>query len=111
MSELRADVLAAVPSIRAFAFPLARHPEDAYDLVQATLVRAFRRLSSFEEGTDLQSWLFTILQNAFHSTYRKHGCVVENPDGAYAARLSCHGEQESHFQCKEFLRAFATLDP
>lgn len=111
MSDRRADIVAAVPSFRAFAFPLARHTEDADDLVHATLVRAFRRLSSFEEGTNLHPWLLTILQNAFYSTYRKHVRVVENPDGAYAARLCCHGEQEGHLQCEEVLRAFAKLNP
>lgn len=110
MSDLRTDIVAAVPSLRAFAFSLARHPEDADDLVQDTLVRAFRRLSSFEEGTNLHAWLFTILRNAFYSTYRKRGREVEDPDGAYAARLSCHGEQEGHLQYEDFLRAFAKLN-
>lgn len=111
MSDLRTDIVAAVPSLRAFAFSLARHPEDADDLVQETLVRAFRRLGSFEEGTNLNAWLFTILRNAFYSAYRKRGREVEDPDGSYAARLSCHGEQEGHLHYADFLRAFAKLNP
>lgn len=111
MSDLRADIVAAVPSLRAFAFSLARRQEDADDLVQDTLVRAFGRLGSFEPGTNLNAWLFTILRNTFYSAYRKRSREVEDPDGSYAARLSCHGEQEGHLQFADFLKAFDRLNP
>lgn len=110
MSDLRADIVAAVPSLRAFAFSLARRQEDADDLVQDTLLRAFRNLDSFETGTNLNAWLFTILRNAFYSAHRKRAREVEDPDGSYAARLSQHGEQEGHLHYTDFLKAFAQLN-
>lgn len=108
--HLRADIVAAVPSLRAFAVSLARRQDDADDLVQDTLLRAFRSLGSFEPGTNLNAWLFTILRNTFYSHHRKRAREVEDPDGAYAARMSCHGEQEGHLHYEDFLRAFAQLN-
>ena len=37
---------------------------DAEDLAQETMLKAFRALDQFRPGTDLKSWLLTILRNA-----------------------------------------------
>ena len=81
-------MLAAVPSLRAFAISLTGNFDRADDLVQDTLVRALANIDRFERGTNLNAWLFTILRNLFHSEWRKMKREVEDIDGAYAARLS-----------------------
>ena len=43
---------------------LTRSQADAEDLVQDTYLKAFRAADSFEPGTNLRAWLFTILHNA-----------------------------------------------
>ncbi|HET9481891.1 MAG TPA: sigma-70 family RNA polymerase sigma factor [Candidatus Polarisedimenticolia bacterium] len=53
------------------AVRLARRPEEAEDLVQETLLRAFRFYDSFEPGTNFKAWLFKILKNSFINRYRK----------------------------------------
>ncbi|MCA9283310.1 MAG: sigma-70 family RNA polymerase sigma factor [Phycisphaerales bacterium] len=54
------------------ALQLARHPDEASDLVQETYLRAIRASSSFEErGGGIRSWLFTILHNVFYSRVEK----------------------------------------
>ena len=84
---LRDALLAAVPSLRAFAISLSGQVDRADDLVQDTLLRALSNLHRFEPGTNLNAWLFTILRNLFHSEYRKRRREVEDPDGSYAGRL------------------------
>src|SRR3954454_14677927 len=85
--DLREAMLAALPNLRAFAVSLTHNPDAADDLVQDTILRAWKNIGRFEVGTNLNAWLFTILRNAFLSRYRKTRCEVEDPDGSFAARL------------------------
>jgi RNA polymerase sigma-70 factor (ECF subfamily) len=48
-----------------FARSLTRDPSDAEDVVQDTYLRAFRSWRTFQPGTDIRRWLFTIARNAF----------------------------------------------
>ena len=84
---LRDAVLAAVPKLRAFAISLSGNVDRADDLVQETLLRALANIESFQPGTNLQAWLFTILRNLFRSEYRKRRREVEDTDGNYAESL------------------------
>ena len=75
--ELRDEVLKTVPSVRAFAISLSGNVDRADDLVQETLLRALANIHSFQPGTNLSAWLFTILRNLFRSEYRKRRREVE----------------------------------
>jgi len=107
--ELREALLAAVPSLRAFAISLSGQVDRADDLVQDTLLRALSNLHRFEPGTNLNAWLFTILRNLFHSEYRKRRREVEDPDGSYAGRLKVQPEQGSHLDFEDFRSALSQL--
>ena len=85
--ETREAMLAALPSLRAFALSLCHNPDRADDLVQDTILRAWANLDRFEAGTNLNAWLFTILRNGFYGQHRKKRREVEDPDGSYAGRL------------------------
>jgi hypothetical protein len=102
---VRDAMLGAVPSLRAYAISLCRNVDRADDLVQETLLRAWAHLDSFEAGTNMSAWLFTILRNAFHSDYRKRRREVADSDGTYAATLKSQPEQNSHLQFEEFRAA------
>lgn len=54
-----------------FALRLTSDPNDAEDLVQDTIVKAFRFFSSYEKGTNAKAWLFRILKNSYINNYRK----------------------------------------
>ena len=75
---LRDDILASVPSLRAFAISLSGNGDRADDLVQETLLRAIANIDSFQPGSNLPAWLFTILRNLFRSDYRKRRREVED---------------------------------
>jgi len=106
---IRDQVLAAVPSLRAFAISLCGNIDRADDLVQETLLRALTHIDSFEPGTNMPAWLFTILRNHFREEYRKRRREVEDADGRYAETLMAHPEQTGRIEVEEFNRALAKL--
>jgi len=53
------------------ALRLTRSPVDAEDLVQDTLVRAYRFYARFETGTNFKAWLLRIQMNSFVNRYRR----------------------------------------
>ena len=65
-----AEVLGQVDSLYRTARRLTRTPADAEDLVQETYLKAFRAADSFEPGTNLRAWLFTILHNSARNRVR-----------------------------------------
>jgi RNA polymerase sigma-70 factor (ECF subfamily) len=109
--SLREELLTAIPSLRAFAISFTNNRERADDLVQEMILRAWANIDKFEPGTNLNAWLFTILRNLFHSEYRKRKYETEDADGAYAARLKTHPDQQSHLDFEDFRAALATLPP
>ena len=106
---VRDAVLAAVPSLRAFAISLCGNVDRADDLVQETLLRALANIDSFQPGTNMSAWLFTILRNHFRSEYRKRRREVEDADGSYAESLKSQPEQIGHVEFEEFRIALAQL--
>ncbi len=57
-------------SLYGAALRMTRNPSDAEDLVQETYLKAYRAFGTFQEGTNLKSWLYKILTNTFINTYR-----------------------------------------
>lgn len=107
--SVRKAVLAAVPSLRAFAISLCGNVDRADDLVQETLLRALANIDSFQPGTNMSAWLFTILRNHFRSEYRKRRREVEDGEGRYAETLKSQPEQQGQVEFKEFRQALAQL--
>lgn len=110
-ASTRDSVLAAVPSLRAFAISLCGNVDRADDLVQETLLRALANIDSFQPGSNMPAWLFTILRNLFRSEYRKRRREVEDADGSYAASLKSQPEQTSRVEFREFREALVKLPP
>jgi len=102
-------MLAAVPSLRAFAISLSGNVDRADDLVQGTLLRAIANINSFEPGTNMLAWLFTILRNQFRSEFRKRRREVEDADGSYLDSLKSAPEQHGRLEFKELFAALAKL--
>jgi RNA polymerase sigma-70 factor, ECF subfamily len=110
-SSLREDLVAAIPNMRAFAISLCGNRDRADDLVQEALVKAWNHLDSFEQGTNLKAWLFTILRNAYFSELRKSKREVADSDGQLAARLSVPPEQQGHLELMDLYNALSKLPP
>ncbi len=77
--------LGAMDDVYRFARSLTRDPADAEDVVQETYLRAFRSWHTFQPGTDVKRWLFTIARNVFlRSRERGQREVALDDDGAAA---------------------------
>lgn len=59
-----------IPHVRAFAHSITARAE-AEDLAQDTMLRAWSARASFQSGTNLKAWLFTILRNASYTRGRR----------------------------------------
>jgi RNA polymerase sigma-70 factor, ECF subfamily len=108
-ASLKDALLGLIPNLRAFAVSLCGDVERADDLVQETLLKAWNHLDSFQEGTNLRAWLFTILRNTYFSECRRRRREVEDRDGTKAADLSVHPEQPGHLDMQDFRRALDIL--
>jgi len=81
----------AVPHLDALygmALRLTRDERQAEDLVQDSLVKAYRFFHRFEEGSNIKAWLFKVLVNTFYNTVRKE----KNQH-----RLELEAEVDSHY--------------
>jgi RNA polymerase sigma-70 factor, ECF subfamily len=70
-ARFQTEALPLLDSLYAGALRMTRNPADAEDLVQETMLRAYRSFDRFEPGTNLKAWLFRIMTNAYINTYRK----------------------------------------
>ena len=102
---LKQALLGLIPNLRAFAVSLCGDIERADDLVQESLLKAWNHLDSFQEGTNLRAWLFTILRNTYFSECRRRRREVEDRDGTKAAELAVHPGQQGHLDMQDFRRA------
>ena len=58
-------------SLKPFALKLTKDVEDANDLLQDTLMKAFTNRDKFTDGTNLKAWLYTIMKNTFITNYQR----------------------------------------
>ncbi len=54
-----------------FAFRLSGNEQDAWDLFQETLMKAYSRFESYDRSRPFDSWLFKILQNIYLDERRR----------------------------------------
>jgi len=65
------DLEALLPDLNRFALYLTKRRDDADDLVQASVERAIVKQHLYKEGTNLRSWLMTMMRNVFISQVRQ----------------------------------------
>ena len=107
----RTQLVALVPNLRAFAMSLLGNRDRADDLTQETILKAWSHMDSFEEGTNLQAWLFTIMRNTFISQCRREVREVPDPDGLKAQAQTCPPEQEGYVDLQDLHRALTQVPP
>jgi RNA polymerase sigma-70 factor (ECF subfamily) len=88
------------------ALGLCRNRLDAEDLVQETLLRAFRCFDQFTPGTHCLAWLATILRNIFLNQVTRQGTVVlvEDEDALERAAANSGTGPTAPTPEEEFLR-------
>lgn len=107
-SDFKRDLLELIPYLRAFARSLCGRPEMADDLAQETLVKAWQARASFEQGTNLKAWLFTILRNQFYSD-RRRSWRQTAWDQEKAERIPGNTDPDWSAQLSDTVRALSRL--
>lgn len=105
----RDEIVLHLQQLRAFAISLTRNPTSADDLVQDTVVKAWKSFHSFQPGTNLQAWLFTILRNTFYSDMRKARREYVSSDDQIADELASHDHGDGQIAMIDFERALGML--
>jgi RNA polymerase sigma-70 factor (ECF subfamily) len=65
------EALVHLDALYRVALRLTGSAADADDLVQDTMLKAYRGWDQFEPGTNARGWLLTILRHAFINEYRR----------------------------------------
>ena len=82
-AEFEAEFLPNLPALMALAMRLIGTRAEAEDLVQDTLLKAYRSRNQYRAGTNPRAWLLAILRNTFLNAYRRRNLerrVFDGPD-------------------------------
>ncbi|MGH7104276.1 MAG: sigma-70 family RNA polymerase sigma factor [Acetobacteraceae bacterium] len=109
--DLQRMLLDAIPTLRASALSLSGQPDQADDLVQQALLKAWHHIDSFEPGTNMAAWLYTIMRNEFYTEFRRRRREVQGSDSAFSAELSDTASQDRHMDVREVQAALNKLRP
>ncbi|WP_299629237.1 RNA polymerase sigma factor [uncultured Tateyamaria sp.] len=103
------ELVTHLGAMRAFAMSLTRNAALADDIVQDALVKAWSNIGSFQPGTNMRAWLFTILRNTYYSHHRKRKREVEDTEGEMSAGLAQKPDHDGRLQMRDFNTAFGEL--
>ena len=110
VDSVRDEIVALLPRLRRFARTIARHREDADDLVQIAVERALIRAEQWQPGTRLDSWIFQIMRNAWIDEIRsrvRHDRVFAPEE---AGENVGEATMEAHLQAMAVRTAMAQLN-
>lgn len=110
-TAFRDGIVALIPTLRAYGAMLTGATNEADDLVQDALVRAWRFRDGYVPGTNLKAWLFTILRNEFITQARVRRRTIQDVDGKHAALLVSAADQEWRLSHRELLEGLKSLTP
>ena len=104
------EVLPHLDSIYSMALRLARNRDDANDLLQDTVLRAYRFFHQFTPGTNSRAWVLTILFNNFRNGYRKGGREqVSQSEAEFLERLEAESLAADQTRSDPEALAFANV--
>jgi RNA polymerase sigma factor (sigma-70 family) len=104
------DVIGLLEPLRRYARALTRNDNQAEDLVQNTLLRAYERQGTFKPEASLKNWLFAIQHNLFIDECRRQ--QAEKWHTATVVDLSIGSQvpnQESHIRLQQIEQLFNLL--
>lgn len=103
-------------SLKPFAMKLTRDYEEANDLLQDTLLKAFTNRDKYTEGTNLKAWLYTIMKNTFITNYQRmvrKNTFIDTTDNLHfinSMESSTNNEAISSFAMNDINNAVGSLE-
>ncbi|MCX6168393.1 MAG: sigma-70 family RNA polymerase sigma factor [Ignavibacteriales bacterium] len=70
-SDFNSEVIPHLSSLKNYALKMTNDNDDSEDLLQDTLLKAFRFFDNYKKGSNARAWLFKIMKNSFINDYRK----------------------------------------
>lgn len=108
-NAFRAELTALIPHLRAFARSLCGNATLADDVAQDAMLKAWNKRLSFQQGTNLKAWTFTILRNQFYSLKRRSWRATSlEPEVAEQTIVSADNQDDS-MRLNELRRALDML--
>jgi RNA polymerase sigma-70 factor, ECF subfamily len=105
----RNDLVAILPSLRAFARGLCGNRDFADDLVQEAMTRAWAARASYTPGTNFRAWMFMILRNRYFTIIRKNARSVSwDPEVAERVLVTA-ASQENRLHVQDVANALQKL--
>jgi len=90
-AEFERQALVHTDALFGAAYRLTRNARDAEDLVQDSLLRAYRFWDSFEQDSNCKAWLLRIVTNTFINEYQRKKRSREVLDAASAEQDATDG--------------------
>jgi RNA polymerase sigma-70 factor (ECF subfamily) len=103
-------------SLKPFAIRLTKDHEDANDLLQETLMKAFLNREKYADGTNLKAWLYTIMKNTFITNYQRmvrKNTFIDTTDNLHyinSTESLVDNDAYSAFAMEDINNAVETLD-
>jgi RNA polymerase sigma-70 factor (ECF subfamily) len=105
----KAELVAVIPQMRAFARSLCRDFAQAEDLAQDALAKAWASRASYTPGTNLKAWTFMILRNQFYSDKRRSWRSTELDTETAERTLVAIDNPSAALELDELRRAMSML--
>lgn len=114
--EFNYAIYSTSKALKPFALRLTKDSEDANDLLQDTLVKAFLNREKYADGTNLKAWLYTIMKNTFITNYQRmvrKNTFIDTTDNLHYINSSdslVENSAYSSFAMADITEAIDTLD-
>ena len=110
MQDERDRLIACIPRLRRYARALLGDRTGADDLVQDTMERGWKKLSTWQRGSDMRAWLFGIMHNLHVDQVRKPSLPTEELDEDTPAMVS-HHQVSDGLEMRDLDTALRSLPP
>lgn len=103
-------------ALKPFALRLTKDSEEANDLIQETMLKAYTNRDKFMDGTNLKAWLYTIMKNTFITNYQrlvKRNTFIDTTQNLHYINSSSHVTQNlafASFAMEDINAAIASVD-
>lgn len=108
-TAFRDELTTLIPHLRAFARSLCGNATLADDVAQDAMLKAWNKRLSFQQGTNLKAWTFTILRNQFYSLKRRSWRATSLDQEVAEQTIVSTDNQDDSMRLNELRRALDML--